>query len=179
MERIGLANLLGNLFQAGCDNVAPIFGLLDLLGVFVGDVGDDALVGKFVNQSLLEDLVDLVTGQLHRRDRHCLAAGFLLQIGNGIPESLGLRFVAAGKVGDDDGAVGQLKRCTHQAAEAVNHHVGERALSKHLGAGVVKVRGQLVKQDQCGLVPNDFFPLTLVDRFGAIDPVGLNGLGFA
>lgn len=49
MERIGLANLLGNLFQAGGDDVAPIFGLLDLLGVFVGDVGDDALVGKFVN----------------------------------------------------------------------------------------------------------------------------------
>ena len=49
MERIGLANLLGNLFQAGGDNVAPIFGLLDLLGVFVGDVSYDALVGKFVN----------------------------------------------------------------------------------------------------------------------------------
>lgn len=50
MERIGLANLLGNLFQAGGDNVAPIFCLLDLLGVFVGDVGDDALVGKYIQR---------------------------------------------------------------------------------------------------------------------------------
>jgi hypothetical protein len=72
--------------------------------------------GQFVDEALLQDLVDLVAGQLHRRDRHRLAAGFLLQVRDRVGQRLGLRLVAAGEVGDDDGAVGQLQRRAHQVA---------------------------------------------------------------
>jgi hypothetical protein len=44
MEGIGLPHLLGDLLDAGCDDVAAVLGLLDLLRVLLGDVGDDALV---------------------------------------------------------------------------------------------------------------------------------------
>ena len=37
-----------------------------------------ALVGQLVNETRLQDFVDLIASQLNRRDRHRLAAGFLL-----------------------------------------------------------------------------------------------------
>ena len=106
MEGVRLPHLFGDLLDAGCDDVAGVLGLLDLLGVLFRHVGDDALIGHLVDEAGLQDLVDLVAGQLDRRDRHRLAARFLLQVRDRVGQRLGLRLVAAGEVGDDDAAVG-------------------------------------------------------------------------
>jgi hypothetical protein len=74
-------------------------------------------LGHLVDEAGLQDLVDLVAGQLNRRDRHRLAAGFLLQVRDRVGQRLGLRLVAAGKVGDDDAAVGQFQRRAHQRGQ--------------------------------------------------------------
>ena len=177
MEGIGFPNLLGDLLDAAGYDVATIFGLLDLLCVLFGDIGDDTLVRQFVDEALLEDLVDLVARQLHRRNSHRLTTGFLLQIGDGVGQRLSLGLVAARQVGDHDGAVGQLQRCAHQAGEAVDRHVGQRALTEYLRTSVVEIGRQFVKQDQRRLVANDFLPLALIDSLGAIRPVGLDGFG--
>jgi hypothetical protein len=98
MEGVGLPHLLGDLLDAGGDDVARILGLLDLLRVLLGHVGDDPLAGHLVDEAGLQDLVDLVAGQLNRRDRHRLAAGFLLQVRDRVGQRLGLRLVAAGRL---------------------------------------------------------------------------------
>ena len=108
MERIGFPHLLGDLLDAAGDDVAAILGLLDLLRVFLGDIRDDPLIRKFVDEALLQDFVDFVARQLHWRDGHRLTAGFLLQVGDGVGQRLSLGLVAARQVGDHDGAVGQL-----------------------------------------------------------------------
>ena len=108
MERIGFPHLLGDLLDAAGDDVAAILGFLDLLRVLLGDIRDDPLIRKFVDEALLQNFVDFVARQLHRRDGHRLAAGFLLQVGDGVGQRLSLGLVAARQVGDHDGAVGQL-----------------------------------------------------------------------
>ena len=108
MERIGFPHLLGDLLDAAGDDVAAILGFLDLLRVLLGDIRDDTLIRKFVDEALLQNFVDFVARQLHRRDGHRLAAGFLLQVGDGVGQRLSLSLVAARQVSDHDGAVGQL-----------------------------------------------------------------------
>ncbi len=105
VKGVGLAHLLGDLLDAAGDDVATILGLLDLLGVLFGHIRDNALVRQLVDEPLLQDLVDLVAGQLHRRDGHGLAARLLLKIGDRVGKGLGLRLVSTREVGDHDGAV--------------------------------------------------------------------------
>jgi hypothetical protein len=106
MKGIGLPHLFGDPFQAGGDDVAAVLGPFDLLGVLLGDFGDDPLIGQLVDQPFLEDFVDFVARQLHRCDGHGLAAGLLLEIGNRLGQRAGLGRIAARQVGDDDAAVG-------------------------------------------------------------------------
>ncbi len=104
MERVGLADLLGHLFHGAGGDVAAVFGRLDLLGEGLRHRVDDGRIRQFGEQAFLEDLVDLVAGELHRRDGLRLAAGLLLQVGHDPRQVLGLRVVAAGEVGDDHAA---------------------------------------------------------------------------
>jgi hypothetical protein len=113
VEGVGLANLLGELLNAGGDDIAGVLGLLDLLRIFLGHIGDHPLAGHLVDQAGLQDLVDLIAGQLHRRDRHRLAPRFLLEVRDRLSERLGLCLVTAGQIGYDDAAVRQLKRGAH------------------------------------------------------------------
>ena len=175
MEGIGFPHLFGDLLDAAGDDVAAVLGLLDLLREFFRDVGDNTFVRQLVDETFLQDLVDFVTRQLNRRDRHRLTTSFLLQVGDGIGQRLGLGLVGAREVGDHDGAVWQFQRGAHQAGEAVDRHVGQRALAEYLRAGVVEIGRQFVKQDQGRLVPDDFLPLTLIDGLGAVRPIRLDG----
>ncbi len=72
------------MLDAAGHDVAAVLGLLDLLRVFLRDVGDDTFVRQLVDEACLQNFVDFVACQLHRRDGHRLAAGFLLQVGDGV-----------------------------------------------------------------------------------------------
>ena len=95
MEWVGLPYLLGNLLDARGDNVTTIFSFFDLLGIFLGNVRNSALVGKLVDQAFLEDLIDFIARQLDRRNGHGLATSFLLKVVNCFGQCLGLSLVAA------------------------------------------------------------------------------------
>ena len=175
MERISLSHLFGYLLKACRYDVTAVLGLFHLLCIFLGDIGYHPIIWEFVYQPFFEYFVDFVTRQLHRSNGHSLTAGFLLQIGDGISQCLALGIVAARQIGDDDTTIWQFHCCAHQGAKTVNHHVGQGAIAKDLSAGIVQIRGKLVKQYQRGMIANDFLPIALVYRFWAIDPVRLYG----
>ena len=133
VEGVSLSHLLGDLFDTGRDDIAAILGLFDLLCVFFRNFRNGAFIGELVDQALLEDFVDFISGQLHRSNGHGLAASFLLEIVYSFGQCLGLCLVATGKVGDDDTAVRQLQCCAHQCTQAVDRHVCKSAVAEHLG----------------------------------------------
>ncbi len=45
VEGVGFPDLLGDLLQTGRDNVSTIGCCLDALGIFLGDIVNDGLVG--------------------------------------------------------------------------------------------------------------------------------------
>ncbi len=105
MERVSFSYLFGDLLDARRNDVAAILGLLDLLGILFGDVRNGAFVGQFIDETLFQNLVDFVARQLDWGDGHCLAPGFLLEVGNRLGQCFGLGLIATREVGNDDSAV--------------------------------------------------------------------------
>jgi plasmid stabilization system protein ParE len=95
MEGVGLADLFGDLLHGPGGDVATVLRGLDLLGEGLGHGVDQGLARQLGEQALLEDLVDLVPGELDRGDGLGLAPGLLLEIGHDPRQVLGLGVVAA------------------------------------------------------------------------------------
>src|SRR5690606_36436099 len=98
MKRIGLPDLLGDLFDTASHDVTAILSSFYLLRVLLRDIGNDALVWQFVDQTFLEYFVDFIASQLHRRNSHRLTSRLLLQIRDGGCERLRLGLIAAREV---------------------------------------------------------------------------------
>ncbi len=78
MERVSFSNLRSDLLNAGCRDVATIFGFFDLLDILSSYIGEHPLVRHLIDEAFLEDLIDFVASQLNWRDRHRLTTSFLL-----------------------------------------------------------------------------------------------------
>ena len=75
MKRIGGGDLVGDGLGAAVGRLG-LGGFLELAAEGVGDVVDLALVGQRLEEPLAQDVVDLVRGEIHRRDVALLTAEF-------------------------------------------------------------------------------------------------------
>ena len=75
VEGIGGGDLVGDRFGAAVGGLG-LGGLLQLPAESLGDVFNLCLVGEGLEEALAEDVVDLVGGEVNRRDVALLAAQF-------------------------------------------------------------------------------------------------------
>ena len=150
MERVGGGDLVG-------DGLGPAAGRLGLGGFFqlpaegVGDVLDLGLVGQRREEALAQDVVDLVRGEIHRRDVAFLAAELGARVFEGAVDEPRAGVIGRGEVGDDDADILLLAGGREQVGEGARGDVGDRAVAYLLRVEVVEVGRHLVEQDEDGL----------------------------
>ena len=111
---------------------------------------DLGLVGQRREEALAEDVVDLVGGEIHRRDVAFLPAQLGARVFEGAVDEPGAGVVGGGEVGDDDADVLLLAGSREQVGEGAGGDVGDGAVAHLLRVEVVEIRRHLVEQDEDG-----------------------------
>ena len=104
MERIGGSDFVRNGFGTAIGDLR-LAGFLQLPAIARGDVADLGLVGQGREQALAEDVVDLVGGEIHRRDVAFLPTQLGARVFERAVDQPGAGVVGGGEVGDDDADV--------------------------------------------------------------------------
>ena len=179
MEGIGGGDLVGDRFRAAVGHLG-FGGLFQLAAKDVGDVGDLGLVGKRLEESLAQDVVDLVGGKVDRRDVALLAAQFGAGILEGAIDESDAGIIGSGEVGDDDADVLLLAGRGEQIREGARGDISDGAVAHFLGIEVVEVGRHLVEKDQDRLTAiEELQPVRLVRRLGAAGPERLELISLA
>src|SRR5688572_29957047 len=108
MKGIGAADLVGDLLRALGDGLG-LLRLLDGGRVSLHDVFDVAIVREFLEEALLEYLIDLVAAELDGRNRLRLPLRFLFDVVDGPSQVFRSPLVAPAQVGNDDAEARELE----------------------------------------------------------------------
>src|SRR5690606_31818202 len=100
-----------------------------------------------------------------------LSLRFLFDVLDGPSQVLGSPLVAPAQVGNDDAEARELERRREQVRERGGGDLGKRSGPDRSGHGVVEVGGELVQEDDRGLLTNELEPRALVGSGGTILPV--------
>ena len=104
VERIGRGDLVGDRLGAAVGGLG-LGRLFQLAAEGLGDVFDLGLVGQRLEEALAQDVVDLVGGEIDRRDVAFLAAQFRAGVFERAVDELRAGVVGGGQIGDDDADV--------------------------------------------------------------------------
>jgi hypothetical protein len=170
MERIGCSNLIGNTLSTAVDCLR-FRRFFQLAAEIFGYVSDLCLVRKRRKEALSQDVVNLIGGEVDRRDAPFLAAKFRTCVFECAIDEPGARIVGRREIGNDDANVFLLARRCQQVGEGARGDVRHRAVAHLLGVEVVEVRWHLIEQNENGLITlKELQPVLLVRRFGTARP---------
>ena len=179
VERVGRGDLVGDRLGTAVGGLG-LGGFFQLAAEGVGDVVDLGLVGERLEETLAQDVVDLVGGEIDRRDVALLAAELGARIVERAIDEPGAGVVGRREVGDDDADVLLLARRRQQIGEGAGGDVGDRAVAHLLGVEVVEVGRHLVEQDEDRLVAlEQLEPVLLVRRLRPAGPERLELIALA
>ena len=176
---IGGGDLVGDRLGAAVGGLG-LGGFFQLAAEGFGDVADLGLVGKRFEEALAQDVVDLVGGEVDRRDVALLAAELGARVFECAVDELGAGVVGRGEIGDDDADVLLLAGGRQQIGEGAGGDVGDGAVAHLLRVEVVEVGRHLVEQDEDGLIAfEELEPVLFVRRLGTAGPESLELLALA
>lgn len=170
VEGIGGGDLVGDRLGTSVGGLR-LGGFFQLAAERFGNVFDLGLVGDRLEETFAQNVVDLVGGEVNRRDVALLAA----QLGTGVFErpvdELGTRVVGGGKVRDHNADVLFLACSGQQVRKRAGRDVGDRAVADLLGVQVVEVRRHLIEENKNRLVAlEELEPVLLVRCLGTTRP---------
>src|SRR5207244_7985001 len=113
-----------------------------------GDVADRGLVGQGREQALAENIVDLVRGEIHRRDVAFLPTQLGPCVFKRAVDQPGAGVVGGGEVGDDDADVALLARGRDEVGKGTGGDIGDGPVPHLLRVEVVEIRWHLVEQNE-------------------------------
>src|SRR5262249_9504650 len=138
------------------------------------------LIGHALEQALAEDVVDLVRGEIHRRDAAFLPAQLGARVFEGTVNQPGAGVIGGSKVRDHNADVALLAGSRDEVGKGTGGDVGNRAIPHFLCVEVVEIRGHLIEQNEDGLTAvKKLQPVLFVRGLGAAGPEGFKWLASA
>ena len=179
MERVGGGDLVGNRLGAAVGGLG-LGGFFQLAAIGVGDVLDLRLVGQRLEKTLAQDVVDLVRGEIDRRDGAFLAAEFGACVFERTIDESCAGVVGRREVGDDDADILLLAGRREKIGEGASGDIGDRAVTHLLRVEIVEVGRHLVEQDENGMLAlEELEPVLFVRGLRAARPERFELIPFA
>ena len=128
MEWIGGSDFIRNGFSAAIGNLG-LAGFLQLPAIARGDVANHGLVGQGREQALAEDVVDLVGGEIHRRDVAFLPTQLGARVFERTVDQPGAGVVRGSKVGDNNADIALLACCRDKVGKGTGSDVSDGSIT--------------------------------------------------